>query len=55
MKTAFLASLITLRILTNEGLICERRSPKPKKQPPEVSRFIRRPAKNGKKKDTPFE
>jgi len=55
MKTLFLMSLISIRILTNEGLICEKRSPKPKRQPPEVGRFIKGPARKGKKKDTPFE
>lgn len=54
MKTLFLMSLISIRILTNEGLICEKRSPKPKRQPPEVTRFIKKPAKNGKKKTNKY-
>jgi hypothetical protein len=35
--------------MTNDWVMLENRSPKPKPQPLEVLRFIRRPAKKGKK------
>jgi len=49
MKKRLLPILILLRLLTNDWMMLENRSPKPKLQPPEVLRFIRRPAKKGKK------
>ena len=50
MKLAVLDFLIVLRLLTNDGIMLENRRPIPKRQPPEVFRFIRRPAKRGRKK-----
>jgi hypothetical protein len=35
--------------MTNDGLFLENRRPLPKRQPAEVFRFIRRPAKKGRK------
>ncbi len=49
MKSIFLEFLILSRLMTNEGIILENRRPIPKRQPPEIIRFIRRPAKRGKK------
>ena len=49
MKKIFLEVLILLRLFTNDGIILENRRPIPKKQPPEIFRFIRRPAKRGRK------
>jgi len=49
MKLFILDILIVLRLLTNDGIILENRRPIPKKQPPEVIRFVRRPAKKGRK------
>lgn len=49
MKALILEFLILARILTNDGIILENRRPIPKKQPPEIIRFIRRPAKRGRK------
>jgi hypothetical protein len=53
MKALTLELLILLRLLTNEGLMLENRRPIPKKQPPEIIRFIRRPAKRGMKLGNP--
>jgi len=50
MKLAILDFLIVLRLLTNDGIMLENRRPIPKRQPPEVIRFVRRPAKRGRKK-----
>jgi len=50
MKLAVLDFLIVLRLLTNDGMMLENRRPIPKRQPPEVFRFIIRPAKRGRKK-----
>jgi hypothetical protein len=49
MKRIILPILILIRLLTNDWMMLENRSPKPKLQPPEVLRFIRRPAKKGRK------
>jgi hypothetical protein len=40
--------LILTRLITNEGVMLERRRPVPKRQPTEVIRFIRRPARRGR-------
>ena len=50
MKSAFLLGLLIMRLITNEGIFNEGRRPQPKRQPAEVIRFIRRPAKRGRKK-----
>ena len=50
MKLFILDTLIVLRLLTNDGIMLENRRPIPKRQPPEVIRFVRRPAKRGRKK-----
>jgi hypothetical protein len=49
MKKAILPILILIRLLTNDGLFNENRNAKVKQQPPEVLRFIRKPAKKGRK------
>ena len=49
MRKKLLPILILLRLLTNDWMMLENRSPKPRLQPPEVLRFIRRPAKKGRK------
>ena len=49
MKRLILPILISIRLLTNEGIMLENRRPIPKKQPPEIIKFIRRPAKRGRK------
>jgi hypothetical protein len=49
MRRLIVPVLIVVRLLTNEGLMLENRRPIPKRQPPEIIRFIRRPAKRGKK------
>jgi len=50
MKPFILELLIVLRLATNDGIMLENRRPIPKKQPPEVSRFVSRPARKGVKK-----
>jgi hypothetical protein len=35
--------------MTNDGMMLQNRSPKPKLQAPEILRFIRRPAKKGRR------
>ena len=55
MKLFILDILIVLRLLTNDGLILENRRPIPKRQPPEVIRFVRRPARRGRKKSLQFD
>ena len=50
MKLLILDFLIVLRLLSNDGIMLENRRPIPKRQPPEVIRFVRRPAKRGRKK-----
>ena len=49
MRERILLILILLRLLTNDGLFMENRRNQPKRQPPEVIRFIRKPAKRGRK------
>ena len=49
MKKILLELLIFLRLVTNDGIMLENRRPIPKRQPPEIIRFIRRPAKRGRK------
>jgi hypothetical protein len=49
MKSILLEFLIISRLITNEGIMLENRRPIPKKQPPEIIRFIRRPARRGRK------
>ena len=49
MKLVILDFLIVLRLLTNDGIMLENRRPIPKRQPPEIVRFIRRPAKRGRR------
>jgi hypothetical protein len=55
MKLLILDVLIVLRLLTNDGLMLENRRPIPKRQPPEVFRFVRRPARKGSKKSLQFD
>ena len=55
MKLAILDLLIVLRLLTNDGMMLENRRPIPKRQPPEVIRFVRRPARRGRKKSLQFD
>ena len=55
MKSIFLEFLILSRLITNEGIILENRRPIPKRQPPEVFRFVRRPARRGRKKSLQFD
>ncbi len=50
MKRKVLSLLVLIRLLTNDGIMLENRRPIPKRQPPEVIRFVRRPAKRGRKK-----
>lgn len=54
MKGFILDILIVLRLITNDGMMLENRRPIPKKQPPEVIRFVRRPAQKGRKKSLQF-
>jgi hypothetical protein len=49
MKRKVLSLLVLVRLLTNDGIMLENRRPIPKRQPPEIIRFIRRPAKRGRK------
>ena len=49
MKRKVLSLLVLIRLLTNDGIMLENRRPIPKRQPPEIIRFIRRPAKRGRK------
>lgn len=55
MKILILDVLIVLRLLTNDGIILENRRPIPKRQPPEIIRFVRRPARRGRKKSLQFD
>ena len=55
MKLFFLDILIVIRLLTNDGIMLENRRPIPKRQPPEVIRFVRRPARRGRKKSLQFD
>jgi hypothetical protein len=49
MKANIVLLLIFLRLITNDGMILENRRPQIKRQSAEVFRFIRRPAKKGRK------
>jgi hypothetical protein len=55
MKLLILDVLIVLRLLTNDGIILENRRPIPKRQPPEIIRFVRRPARRGRKKSLQYD
>ena len=55
MKLAILDFLIVLRLLTNDGIMLENRRPIPKRQPPEVIRFVGRPARRGRKKSLQYD
>ena len=55
MKLFFLDILIVLRLLTNDGIMLENRRPIPKRQPPEIIRFVRRPARRGRKKSLQYD
>ncbi len=55
MKLFILDALIVLRLLTNDGIMLENRRHIPKRQPPEVIRFVRRPARRGRKKSLQFD
>ena len=55
MKLFILDLLIVLRLLTNDGMMLENRRPIPKRQPPEVFRFVRRPARRGRKKSLQYD
>ena len=55
MKLFILDLLIILRLLTNDGMMLENRRPIPKRQPPEVFRFVRRPARRGRKKSLQYD
>jgi hypothetical protein len=55
MKLLILDALIVLRLLTNDGIMLENRRHIPKRQPPEVIRFVRRPARRGRKKSLQFD
>ena len=49
MQKLIVELLIFLRLVTNDGIMLENRRPQPKRQPPEIIKFIRRPAKKGRK------
>jgi len=49
MKIITIELLILIRLITNDGIFLENRRPLPKKQSTEVIRFIKRPAKKGRK------
>lgn len=49
MKALLIEILILARLITHDGIMLENRRPIPKRQPPEIIRFIRRPAKRGRK------
>jgi hypothetical protein len=54
MKLFILDVLIVLRLLTNDGIILENRRPTSKPLSPEIIRFVRRPARRGRKKSLQF-
>jgi len=54
-KLLILDLLIVLRLLSNDGIMLENRRPIPKRQPPEVFRFVRRPARRGRKKSLQYD
>ena len=49
MKAIVVELLILARLLTHDGIMLDKRRPLPKRQFPEIIRFIRRPAKRGRK------
>ena len=49
MKAIIVELLILARLLTHDGIMLDKRRPLPKRQFPEIIRFIRRPAKRGRK------
>ena len=49
MKSKLLFILILIRLLTNDGFFNENRNIKIKQQPSEIIRFIKRPARKGRK------
>jgi hypothetical protein len=49
MQKVIVELLILFRLFTNDGVMLENRRPLPKKLPPEIIRFIRRPARRGRK------
>ena len=49
MRKILLPILILIRLLTNDGFFNENRNIKIKQQPGEIIRFIKRPAKKGRK------
>ena len=55
MKRIALHLLILARLLTHDWIMLENRRPIPKRQPPEVIRFVRRPARRGRKKSLQFD
>ena len=50
MKRIILPILIFIRLLTNDGFFNENRNIKIKQQAGEIIRFIKRPAKKGRKR-----
>lgn len=48
LKAIVIELLIVARLLTNDGVMLERRRPVPKKLSSEVVGFIRRPARRGR-------
>jgi hypothetical protein len=48
-RTILIEFLIIARLITNDGMMLENRRPQPKKLSAEVIRFIRKPAKRGRK------
>lgn len=51
MKKITLILIILFRLVSHDGIMLDKRRPQPKRQPPEVIRFIRRPCKRGRKLD----
>ena len=49
MKVVIVNFLIVCRLLTHDGIMLDKRRPIPKRQPQEIIRFIRRPARRGRK------
>ena len=55
MKSIIIFLFLFLRIIENEGVILEKRRPKPRTQPPEIRIAIKRPWKKGSNKKTYFD
>ena len=55
MKLFILDVLIVLRLLTNDGIMLENRRPTSKPLSPEIIRFVRRPARRGRKKSLQYD